>query len=76
VTTATKDGTPRRTDPSWWDRFLLSLMGPPQLGENRAPEGYRPDPAAELCGKCSARWDRHDRVYSGTFSYLRCPSAV
>jgi hypothetical protein len=52
------------------------MMGPPQVGENRAPDGYVPDATAELCTKCKARWDKHDRVYSGTFTYTRCPATA
>jgi hypothetical protein len=50
------------------------MMGPPQLGEDRAPDGYVADPVAALCPKCGAAWDEHDRVYSGTFTYPRCPT--
>jgi hypothetical protein len=74
MTPAAEGRAPERTGPSWWDRLLLSMMGPPQIGENRAPDGYVPDPTAELCTKCDAPWDRHERVYSGTFTYTRCPA--
>jgi hypothetical protein len=69
----TKGATSQRTDPSWWDRLLLSVMGPPQIGENKPPEGYVPDPAAELCHKCGQPWTQHERVHTGTMTYRRCP---
>jgi hypothetical protein len=49
-------------------------MGPPQIGENKPPEGYVPDPAAELCHKCGQQWAQHERVHTGTMTYRRCPT--
>ena len=63
-------GRPRR---GIFERFLFSFMGPPQLGEDRAPAGYVPDPAADLCHKCGQPWDRHERVHTGTMTYRVCP---
>jgi hypothetical protein len=59
---------------SWWERFMFSFMGPPQLGDLSAPSTYRPDPRAELCGRCGQPWDVHERVY-GNGTSLRCPPA-
>lgn len=56
------------------ERFLLSVMGPASIGEDRAPEGYVPDAAAELCPKCGRPWDEHERVHTGTVTYRRCPA--
>lgn len=55
------------------ERVLFSFMGPPQLGEHRAPEGYVPDAAADLCPKCGQPWDAHERVHTGSMTYRRCP---
>lgn len=33
------------------ERSIFSVMGPPQLGENKAPDGYVLDAAANLCHK-------------------------
>jgi hypothetical protein len=57
-----------------FERFLMSIMGPPQVGENRAPEGYEPDAAAQLCDKCGASWDDHRRRHKDNITYLECPS--
>lgn len=55
------------------ERGMFSVMGPPQLGENRPPAGYVPDPAADLCGKCGRPWVDHKRVDTGSMTYRRCP---
>ena len=57
------------------ERSMFSVMGPPQLGENRAPDGFVPDAAAELCGKCGQPWDAHERVHTGSMTYRRCPAS-
>lgn len=57
------------------ERSMFSVMGPPQLGENKAREGYVPDAAAEVCHKCSQPWEDHERVHTGSMTYLRCPTA-
>ncbi len=56
-----------------FERILFSVMGPPQLGEHKAPEGYVPDPAASLCHRCGQPWDAHERVHTGSVTYRRCP---
>lgn len=56
-----------------WEKAIFSVMGPAQIGENRAPEGYVPDESANLCHKCGQRWDAHERVHTGTMTYRRCP---
>ena len=60
-------------DLSWWERLMFSFMGPPQLGENRAPEGYEPDPRADLCTRCGRPWDEHRRVHASNMTYTVCP---
>lgn len=57
------------------ERVMFSFMGPPQVGENKAPEGFAPDPQAELCHRCGRPWDGHERVHTGTMTYRRCPAA-
>jgi hypothetical protein len=58
----------------WWERFMFSFMGPPQLGENKVREGYVANEAANLCHKCSQPWDAHERVHTGSMNYRRCPA--
>ena len=55
------------------ERVLFSFMGPPQLGDVAAPPTGPADPAADLCHRCSAPWVDHERVRSGSSTYLRCP---
>ena len=57
------------------ERSIFSVMGPPQLGENKPRDGYVPDPANELCGKCRDPWEAHERVHTGSMTYRRCPAA-
>ena len=57
------------------ERSMFSVMGPPQLGENKARDGYVPDPAAELCGKCGHPWEVHERIHTGSMTYRRCPTS-
>ncbi len=56
-----------------FERFMFRFMGPPQLGQNKAREGYVADDAANLCHKCSQPWDAHKRVHTGNMTYRRCP---
>ena len=56
-----------------FERIMFSFMGPPQLGDNRAPEGFVRDPQADLCGKCGQPWDAHERVRTPSMTYTRCP---
>ncbi len=56
------------------ERFMFSFMGPPQLGEDKPPEGYTPDPRAALCHRCGQPWDSHERVNASNMTYTRCPS--
>ena len=65
----------KRSDPGRlgiFERAMFSFMGPPQLGENRAREGYVPDTGATLCHRCGQPWTDHERVNTGTFAYRRC----
>jgi len=60
---------------TWFERLMFSFMGPPQLGEDRAPEGYSPDPRALLCTKCGQPWDAHERVRTSSMTYMACPGS-
>ena len=59
--------------PGLFERTMFTFLGPPQLGENKPPDGYVADQAATLCHRCGEPWDRHARVDSGTFHYRKCP---
>lgn len=56
-----------------FERMLLSVMGPPQLGDVNAPAARRLDPQVDLCTRCGKPWDDHTHVRSGSYSYLTCP---
>ena len=58
---------------TWFERLMFSFMGPPQLGDNKAPEGYSPDPRAQLCTRCGRPWDEHERVRTSSMTYMVCP---
>lgn len=57
----------------WVDRVLLSVMGPPQLGDVNAPPRELPPGPVELCPQCHQPWDEHDVVRTPTLTYMRCP---
>jgi len=57
-----------------FERLMFSFMGPPQLGEHKAREGYVADEAGNLCHRCGRPWDAHERVHTGTMTYRRCPA--
>ena len=59
--------------PSRLERGLFLVMGPAQIGEDKPPEGYVPDEAANLCQKCGQPWDAHGRVHTGNMTYRPCP---
>jgi hypothetical protein len=59
---------------SRFERGLLAVMGPAQVGENKPREGYVPDEAANLCPKCGQPWDVHGRVHTGKMTYRPCPA--
>ena len=72
---ARRSGNGSPTGPGRLERLLFSFMGPPQLGTDKAPEGYVRDLAADLCHKCALPWDGHRRVHTGSMTHLRCPVA-
>lgn len=55
-----------------WDRFLLSIMGPPQVGDLNAPVRVIEQPVA-LCPKCGLDYDTHEIVRDPGLTYSRCP---
>lgn len=67
------DGDKRKVREKF-EKAMFSFMGPAQIGNNEAPEGYVPDEAANLCHKCGQPWDAHERVHTGTMTYRRCPA--
>ena len=58
------------------ERLLFSFMGPPQLGEHRAPDGFEVEAARSRCQKCGLSWDDHERIHTDSMTYIRCPTAV
>lgn len=58
----------------WFERFLFSFMGPPQLGDPRTG-GSQPEPAAVPCPKCGVPYDEHEVVRDPGLTYTRCPQA-
>jgi hypothetical protein len=61
--------------PGRLERILFSFMGPPELGDHKAPEGYVRDPSADLCHRCAQPWDGHERVHTASTTHLRCPAS-
>lgn len=56
-----------------FERFLLSVMGPPSVGDVHEPSRYQPDPEAELCTTCRRPYSLHGRVHAN-ITYLTCPT--
>ena len=76
MTVVTDERSRRRAAPGqrrWWEKLMFSFMGPPQLGELKARDGYVPDPQAQLCTKCGQPWDAHERVRTSNMTYTKCP---
>ena len=63
----------RGGDAGFLERSMFSVMGPPQLGENKVRDGYVPDAGADICGKCGQHWNDHERVHTSSRTYLTCP---
>jgi hypothetical protein len=68
-----REGTSTGQGRSKFEQRLLAIMGPAQIGENKPPEGYVPDEAANLCHKCRRPWDVHGRVHARNMTYRPCP---
>jgi hypothetical protein len=68
-----QEPTVTRTGQHRIEAFWMSIMGPAELGEDKAPDGYVADAAAELCNKCGRPWDGHPRLHKDNITYLQCP---
>ena len=66
---AAEDGQAQR---GFFERFLFSFMGPPQLGDPNTP--VRQPARVERCSTCGRPWDEHEVVRIATHSYTRCPT--
>ena len=69
----------RENDPaareSRWTRFLLSIMGPPQLGDVRSPvRASAPD--LDVCPRCGHLQVEHATVRTARATILRCPDGA
>jgi len=58
---------------SWWDRFLLKFYGPASIGDPYAPSTLAPDPARDLCPRCSQPWDQHTVTRTDNRTIAHCP---
>ena len=58
----------------WFERGLLSVMGPPQLGDPSAPDRELAVRAPDLCGRCGGDRDAHEVVRTARLTYTRCPA--
>jgi hypothetical protein len=56
----------------WFERFLFSFMGPPQLGDASAAGPAAAVPSAP-CPKCGEPYDAHQIVRDPRLTYARCP---
>jgi hypothetical protein len=54
------------------ERLLLSVMGPPQVGDPHAPS-TRPIPEPAACPRCSKGYDEHQVVRDRNLTWSRCP---
>lgn len=54
-------------------RFLLAVMGPPQLGRPDEPPAPPTPEDAALCRGCGQPWARHDIVRDVFSPYSLCP---
>jgi hypothetical protein len=64
---------PRKKDGHWFDRFALSFMGPPQVGDLSAPVREIAQPV-RLCPKCGISYDDHEVVRDPRLTWTRCPT--
>jgi hypothetical protein len=64
----------RGREPRRFERFLLSFLGPPEVGDVNAPPSARTRPEDQLCTKCRMPYDNHERVHAPNMTYLTCPS--
>ena len=65
-----RTSAPRR---SRFERFLFSFMGPPQLGDVRAPVTAPAPVPGPPCAKCGQPYDGHEIVRDPRLTWTRCP---
>jgi hypothetical protein len=58
----------------FFERFLFSFMGPPQLGDVNAPPRDLPVRPSARCPKCGQSYDEHEVVRDPGLTYTRCPA--
>ena len=56
-----------------FERALLMVMGPPDVGDLTAPVVHTDAGPVAVCGQCGERRDRHEVVRSPGLTYSRCP---
>jgi hypothetical protein len=56
-----------------FERFLLSVFGPASIGDPNAPYVLPPDPARDLCPRCTQPWDDHTVERPDGRTLARCP---
>jgi hypothetical protein len=62
--------------PTRLERFLLSVLGPPSIGDPDAPYTLAPDPARDLCPKCHLAWAAHTVIRPSNLTLAQCPEVV
>ncbi len=72
-TTGPDDAQPRRR--SLLERLLFSVMGPPQVGDVRAPVRDLPARPVDICPSCRLPRDDHEVVRTPTLTYTVCPGS-
>ena len=63
----------RQTGGGRWHRFMLSIMGPAQVGPY---ETSAPAADTTACSRCGTPWVEHEVVRTTTRSYSRCPGTM
>ncbi len=56
------------------ERFLLSFMGPPAIGDPHAPVPAAATPPIARCSTCGQPYDEHQVVRDPDLTYTRCPT--
>jgi hypothetical protein len=55
------------------ERFLLAIMGPPQVGDLDAPVREVPAGPVDICPRCGQPQDEHEVIRSPELTYMQCP---
>lgn len=61
--------------PGRFEKFLLSIMGPAQIGDLNAPSTLVPSAERDLCRKCGQPWSLHQVIRPSTLTLAICPAA-